>query len=134
MTINVFTGVLSSFVQEGLTSMICCGVIALIGIVFVLHLSKKKGKIIKYLGVLFLLVGGLGVVNLQLAFYIFLAIFLVVAHLGNSVLQALGSFVHSLRLQYVEFFGMFYEAGGKNFKPFKEDREYTICENVRGVE
>jgi len=134
MTINIFSDVLASFVHEGLTTTICCAVISIVGIVFVLHLSKKKGKIVKYLGVLLLLIGGLGVINIQLALYLFLAIFLVIAHLGNSVLQSLGSFVHSLRLQYVEFFGMFYEAGGRNFAPFKEEREYTICEDIRGVE
>ncbi|MCD6502777.1 MAG: V-type ATP synthase subunit I [Euryarchaeota archaeon] len=49
-------------------------------------------------------------------------------HLINAVLQNLGSFVHSLRLQYVEFFGKFYESGGVEFKPFSEIREYTIVE------
>jgi len=49
-------------------------------------------------------------------------------HLINAVLQNLGSFVHSLRLQYVEFFGKFYESGGSEFTPFAERRKYTIVE------
>jgi len=34
-------------------------------------------------------------------------------------LGALGAYVHSCRLQYVEFFGKFYEGGGLPFKPFE---------------
>lgn len=40
---------------------------------------------------------------------------------GHSVsiaLNALGSFIHSGRLQFIEFFGQFFEGGGKPFLPF----------------
>lgn len=53
------------------------------------------------------------------------AVLLVFAHLVNLILQALGAGVHSLRLQYVEFFNRFYEGGGKTFSPFKIQRRYT---------
>ena len=53
---------------------------------------------------------------------------LVVSHLVNLALQALGAGVHSLRLQYVEFFNRFYEGGGKKFTPFKIGRKYTKIE------
>ena len=39
-------------------------------------------------------------------------------------LNALGSYVHTMRLQYVEMFGKFYEGGGKQFKPFKLNSKY----------
>ena len=39
-------------------------------------------------------------------------------HLFNIFINTLGAFVHCARLQYVEFYGKFYEAGGKEFKPF----------------
>jgi len=52
-------------------------------------------------------------------------------HLINAILQNLGSFVHSLRLQYVEFFGKFYESGGYEFTPFAERRKYTVLEGGR---
>ncbi len=58
-------------------------------------------------------------------------IFLVFAHIVNLILQVLGSVVHSLRLQYVEFFNRFYEGGGHEFSPFKMKRVYTIVENKR---
>jgi len=48
-----------------------------------------------------------------------IAIFILVfGHLFNLVLSALGAFVHSARLQYVEFFPAFFEGGGRAFKPF----------------
>ena len=55
-------------------------------------------------------------------------ILLVMSHIVNLALQALGAGVHSLRLQYVEFFNRFYEGGGKKFSPFKIDRKYTKIE------
>ena len=42
---------------------------------------------------------------------------LVFLHLFNIFINTLGAFVHCARLQYVEFYGKFYEAGGKEFRP-----------------
>ncbi len=50
---------------------------------------------------------------------------LIVGQTFNFVLQTLGAFIHSLRLQFVEFFGKFYTGGGKGFKPFHADRKNT---------
>ncbi|MFO8132954.1 MAG: V-type ATP synthase subunit I [Thermoplasmatota archaeon] len=50
---------------------------------------------------------------------------LVLAHLINLLLQALGAGVHALRLQYVEFFGRFYDGGGRKYTPFQIERKYT---------
>ncbi len=52
-------------------------------------------------------------------------IILVVAHFANLIIQALGAVIHSLRLQYVEFFNRFYDGGGKKFIPFRIVRKYT---------
>jgi V/A-type H+-transporting ATPase subunit I len=52
-------------------------------------------------------------------------ILLVVAHFANLLIQSLGAAIHSLRLQYVEFFNRFYEGGGKKFMPFQIRRKYT---------
>jgi V/A-type H+-transporting ATPase subunit I len=59
---------------------------------------------------------------------IVMVILLVIMHMVNLGLQALGAGVHSLRLQYVEFFNRFYEGGGKMFSPFKINRRYTKIE------
>ena len=50
---------------------------------------------------------------------------LVIAHSANLGIQSLGAAIHSLRLQYVEFFNRFYKGGGNKFTPFKIERNYT---------
>ena len=62
---------------------------------------------------------------LPIILLILMIILLIIMHLVNLGLQALGAGVHSLRLQYVEFFNRFYEGGGKEFTPFKIKRKYT---------
>lgn len=43
----------------------------------------------------------------------------------NIAISALGAYVHTSRLQYVEFFSKFFEGGGKPFKPFKINTKYV---------
>lgn len=50
-------------------------------------------------------------------------------HLFNIAISTLGAYVHSSRLQYVEFFSKFYEGGGKPYKPFKYDTKYIEIAN-----
>lgn len=57
--------------------------------------------------------------------FIVLLIVGVVGHAFNISINALGSFVHSSRLQYVEFFGKFYEGGGTPFAPFNKKTKYV---------
>lgn len=56
-------------------------------------------------------------------------IFAVAGHGANLLLQVLGGFIHALRLQYVEFFGRFFQGGGRAFRPFAAERTYS---EVRG--
>lgn len=53
------------------------------------------------------------------------AIVFLFGHTINILISSLGAFVHSIRLHYVEHFGTYYAGGGKEFKPFKEERVYT---------
>jgi V/A-type H+-transporting ATPase subunit I len=39
-------------------------------------------------------------------------------------INILGGFVHTLRLQYVEFFPKFYLGGGRPFKALREEHKY----------
>lgn len=48
----------------------------------------------------------------------------VVGHIFNLFINALGSYVHTCRLQYLEYFGKFYEGGGKAFEPLKYNSKY----------
>ncbi|WP_161978958.1 V-type ATP synthase subunit I [Streptococcus sp. S784/96/1] len=43
----------------------------------------------------------------------------------NMGMSFLGAYVHAIRLQFVEFFGKFYEGGGHAFKPLKTYEKYT---------
>ena len=49
---------------------------------------------------------------------VFMILIFVIGHAINIGLNALGSYVHTMRLQYVEMFSKFYEGGGKEFEPF----------------
>ena len=40
------------------------------------------------------------------------------------VINVIGAFIHSARLQFVEFFGKFYEDGGDAFAPLKKNTKY----------
>ena len=42
----------------------------------------------------------------------------------NLLLSLLSGYVHTLRLTYVEYFGKFYDGGGKAFKPFETKNQY----------
>ena len=48
-----------------------------------------------------------------------------VGHLLNLVINVLGTFVHTSRLQYIEFFNKFYEEGGIPFRPMVPFDRYT---------
>lgn len=54
---------------------------------------------------------------------VFTLVFLI-GHTLNIGINVLGAYVHTNRLQYVEFFGKFYEGGGKKFNPFAAHTKY----------
>ena len=56
--------------------------------------------------------------------WIVAGIVLIGGHLFNIVINVLGAFIHSGRLQYVEFFPKFMEGGGRRFKPFTRKNNY----------
>ncbi len=65
--------------------------------------------------------GGVPVLGVAL-----MIVLLVFGHLFNLIIGTLGAFVHSTRLQMVEFFSKFYEGGGREFRPYKREAEYTV--------
>lgn len=57
-------------------------------------------------------------------------IIVIFGHTLNIAINALGAYVHTTRLQYVEFFGKFYNGGGRSFRPFDvKTKYYKIKEN-----
>ena len=55
---------------------------------------------------------------------IFIPVILIGGHFFNMFLSFLGAYVHTSRLMYVEYFGKFYEGGGKPFKDFRTENKY----------
>jgi len=65
--------------------------------------------------------------NFPLIIKIIIAVFiLLIGHVINFAINALGAYVHSCRLQYLEFFGKFFTGGGEAFKPLKANTKYTV--------
>ncbi len=65
--------------------------------------------------------------------YIILVIILVIGHFFNMIISTLSSYVHTSRLQYLEFFNKFFEGGGRSFKPFRIKNNYVdIVETEKG--
>lgn len=62
--------------------------------------------------------------------WIFGAVIFVGAHAFNAGINILGAYVHSCRLQYIEFFGKFYEDGGKPFTPLSQPSRYVYIKDA----
>ncbi len=54
---------------------------------------------------------------------LFIAVF-IIGHTVNLLINLLGAYVHTNRLQFVEFFGKFYEGGGRKYEPFSTNTKY----------
>lgn len=67
------------------------------------------------------LMGGNGFFGILL----FLAVMLL-GHTLNLAINLLGAFVHTSRLQYVEFFGRFFEGGGRAFRPLRPNITHSL--------
>lgn len=61
--------------------------------------------------------------------WIFAVIIFVGGHIFNLAINLLGAYVHDSRLQYIEFFGRFYEGSGHAFKPIGGEMKYTYLDN-----
>ena len=49
---------------------------------------------------------------------------LIVGHVFNLAINTLGAYVHNNRLQFVEFYGKFYEGSGRLFRPLGSETKY----------
>ena len=78
--------------------------------------SAAMGSVFNLLGTM----AGKGVAGILVLLLIF-----PVGHAINFGLNALGAYVHTLRLQYVELFSKFYEGGGRVFRPFAFHSKYV---------
>ncbi|HNZ82654.1 MAG TPA: V-type ATP synthase subunit I [Sedimentibacter sp.] len=113
--------------KVGIINKLISGVLALYGI------TGYLGDVLSYSRLLALglatgvissvlsLIGSMGSGITGAIMYVLVFVF---GHTLNFAINGLGSFVHSARLQYVEFFGKFYEGGGDAFAPFTKKTKY----------
>ncbi|GEM_PF-287360 len=69
-----------------------------------------------------------GIVN-KIVMGIIVGFLLIASHAINIILAVMSSMVHTMRLQFVEFFSKFYEGGGSKFIPFNNRYEYLQIKN-----
>ena len=55
-----------------------------------------------------------------------------IGHVLNFGLNLIGCFVHTLRLQFLEFFGKWYRDGGRAFRPLQVTTKYVNVKEERG--
>lgn len=61
-----------------------------------------------------------------------IVVFIIISMAGNALnfaLNLLGCYVHDLRLQCLEYFGKFYEDGGKPFRPLAVNTKFVDIQN-----
>lgn len=87
-------------------------------------LGMATGVTAKSVGMIAEMVFEIRIVGPVIALIIFVA-----GHLFMMIINALGSFIHTARLQYLEFFTKFYEGGGREFIPFKHNKKYIVFED-----
>lgn len=64
------------------------------------------------------------IISIPFSLLIYLA-----GHVFNLVMGLLSAYVHASRLQYIEFYGKFYEGGGYAFRPLSLQTKYYNVEN-----
>ena len=70
------------------------------------------------------MVNGVPYVGILLAIVV-----LIIGHVFNLGINALGAFIHSGRLQFVEFFTKFLEGGGRAFNPLRRESRFVRLED-----
>lgn len=106
------------------------------GLFGLIDVAGLIGDIVSYTRLTALAVAG---ANIGMAFNMIVGLFpplvrftlgivlFIALHALNIFITYLGAYVHSMRLQFVEFFGKFYETGGRVFKPLKpQEKEVWI--------
>ena len=95
------------------------------------HVTGYFGDILSYSRLMTLMLAGsviASVFNTLGAIPGNVVIFLIVSMLGNGLnfaLNLLSCYVHDLRLQCLEYFGKFYQDGGKPFEPLAINTKYV---------
>lgn len=115
----------------------------LTGVLSLYNITGFLGDVLSYLRLfaLGLASGVIGTVINSMAFMvsgsfignIMMVFILVIGHTYNIAINVLGAYVHSSRLQYVEFFSKFYEGEGTAYDPFRIKTKYVTL-NLKNQE
>ena len=99
------------------------------------HITGYFGDILSYSRLMALMLAGsviAQVFNTLGAIPGNIIIFIIISMAGNALnfaLNLLGCYVHDLRLQCLEYFGKFYEDGGKPFRPLAINTKFVDIQN-----
>ena len=126
--------------SKGIGGRIVTGVISFYGILGYYGIVSFFGDVLSYLRIAILnLTGGfiafvanvIGQLLIGTGSVLFTAVTLLIAlvplllfHTLNLILSMMGSFIHSLRLNYLESFSRYYKSGGKAFAPFRREGQF----------
>jgi V/A-type H+-transporting ATPase subunit I len=69
--------------------------------------------------------GGGFIVSGNILLVILGVVIMLVGHAFNLVMNLLGAYIHDARLQYVEFYGRFFEGEGELFAPLGSSQKYV---------
>ncbi len=100
------------------------------------HITGYFGDILSYARLMALMLAGsviAQVFNTLGAIPGNIVIFIIISMAGNALnfaLNLLGCYVHDLRLQCLEYFGKFYQDGGKPFRPVAIETKYVDIERT----
>ena len=100
------------------------------------HITGYFGDILSYARLMDLMLAGsviAQVFNTLGAIPGNIVIFIIISMAGNALnfaLNLLGCYVHDLRLQCLEYFGKFYQDGGKPFRPVAIETKYVDIEKT----
>lgn len=90
----------------------------------ILALALSTSVIAMVVNILAMLIGYKGITA------ILFVVILIFGHVLDLALSVLSSYVHTIRLQYVEFFGKFYEGGGRPFEPLDYSSKFTKINEI----
>ena len=99
------------------------------------HITGYFGDILSYSRLMALMLAGsviAQVFNTLGAIPGNIVVFIIISMAGNALnfaLNLLGCYVHDLRLQCLEYFGKFYEDGGKPFRPLAINTKFVDIQN-----
>lgn len=88
-------------------------------------MGLATGVIGMVINILVGMVSGFGPIGVIMGALVFVG-----GHMFNAGINIFGAYVHSCRLQYIEFFGKFYEDGGKPFLPLGDRGRYVYIRDV----